>query len=311
MTTETTNAPGAGAQTTPPPAAQTEEAYVLPGFRKRKKSGMPTSGIFVLNGDPKTSKTTLMASFPDSIVLNLDTQDADYVDGRIVDIEAVPKLGPNGRQLVEDGVPVWKHTKLAHFRIALGAAIKDPSIKVIGIDTLDTLAELLATEIANANNLEKITDRAPGVDGFQMYSDLAKKIDTMIGAFKRSGKLIILSAHRKPAKLDDNNKIVAPAGINVTGKGGEKILFASDLIGETMKLEVGGVTTYHLSFLGGVATRGGSRVEELADKVIRLDKKNPYQSFAAVFEKTEAAPAAAKTDAAAPKAAASTKTKAK
>lgn len=309
MTTETQEAP-TSAQTNPPaPAsAAAEETYTLPGFRKRKKSGMPTAGIFVLNGDPKTSKTTFMASFPDSVVLNLDTQDADYVDGRIVDIEAIPKLGPDNQQIVVDGVPQWKHTKLGHFRMALGTAIKDPSIKVIGIDTLDTLAELLATEIANLNNLEKITDRAVGVDGFQMYSDLAKKIDSMIAAFKRSGKLIILAAHRKAAKLDDNNKIVAPAGINVTGKGGEKILFAADLIGETLKQEVGGVTTYHLSFLGGVATRGGSRVDELADKVIKLDKKNPYGSFAAVFQ-TAAEPAAKTETTSAPKAAAASKAK--
>lgn len=285
MTTATQEAPQAGEQKpATPPAAAAPQQYALAAFRPRKKSGMPKSGIFVLNGDPKTGKTTFMASFPDSYVINLDTQDADYVDGRIDDIYEVVEQTPEG--------PVVKVTKLNVFRQALGAAIKDPSIRTIGIDTLDTLAELLATEIANANNLEKITDRAAGVDGFQMYSDLAKKIDSMIAAFKRSGKLIILGAHRKPAKLDDNNKIVAPAGINVTGKGGEKILFAADLIGETMKLDVGGLTTYHLSFQGGVATRGGSRVEELADKVVRLDKKNPYGSFAAVFDTTTTAPAA-------------------
>lgn len=304
MTTQTQEAPPTGAtQPATPPAAAAPEQYPLAGFRPRKKRGMPTSGIFVLNGDPKTGKTTFMASFPDSYVINLDTQDADYVDGRIDDIHEIVE--------VVDGSPVVKVTKLNRFRQALGAAIKDPTIRVIGIDTLDTLAELLATEIANLNNLEKITDRAAGVDGFQMYSDLAKKIDSMIAAFKRSGKLIILGAHRKPAKLDDNNKIVAPAGINVTGKGGEKILFAADLIGETMKLEVGGVTTYHLSFQGGVATRGGSRVEELADKVIKLDKKNPHGSFAAVFETAPAQTAKTEAPAAAAKPASTSKTKAK
>lgn len=299
MTNATQEAPPAGAQQPAAPTAAAPEPYPLAAFRPRRKRGMPTSGIFVLNGDPKTGKTTFMASFPDSYVINLDTQDADYVDGRIDDVHEVVEVTADG--------PVVVVTKLNRFRQALGAAIKDPSIKTIGIDTLDTLAELLATEIANANNLEKITDRAAGVDGFQMYSDLAKKIDSMIGAFKRSGKLIILSAHRKPAKLDDNNRVVAPAGINVTGKGGEKILFAADLIGETMKMEVGGLTSYHLSFLGGVATRGGSRVDELADKVVRLDKKNPYGSFAAVFDANAPSPAApaapAKTEeAAAPKA---------
>lgn len=272
MTTETPTAP---------------EQYALAAFRPRKKKGLPTSGIFVLNGDPKTGKTTFIASFPNSYILNLDTQDADYVDGRIDDIHEVVE--------VVDGQPVVKVTKLNRFRQALAAALKDPTIRVIGIDTLDTLAEMLATEIANLNGLEKITDRAVGVDGFQMYSDLSKRIENMIVAFKRSGKLVILSAHRKPAKIDENNKIVAPAGINVTGKGGEKILFAADLIGETLKLDVGGATSYNLSFQGGVAARGGSRVEELADKVIKLDKKNPYGSFASLFEEPKAVETPAQT----------------
>lgn len=259
-----------------PPQAVTPAPRTLVSFRGKKKQGLPKSGIFVINGYPKTGKTSFMASFPDSYIINLDTQDADYVDGRIEDIHDVVET--------VDGQLVVKSTKLNEFRAALSAAIKDPAIKVIGIDTLDTLSELLATEIANLNGLEKITDRSPGVDGFQMWSDFAKKIEAMLGAFKRSGKLILLAAHKKEPKLDDNNKVITPAGINVSGKGGDKILFAADIIGEMVKNEVGGQTAYCLSFQGGISARCGSRVEELADKVIRLDRKNPYSSFAALFD---------------------------
>ncbi|MCX5786076.1 MAG: AAA family ATPase [Elusimicrobia bacterium] len=256
-------------QETPP---QTPPAHQLVSSRKKKKTGMPKSGICIIVGYPKTGKSKFTASFPNSYVLNMDCGDADHIDGRIEDIEDVVDAHGN---IVK--------TKLDNFREALMVAIKDPSIEVIVIDTIDTLVENICDEIANKAGLSKITDRLPGVDGFSLWGELGARIDGMINLFKKSGKLFILNAHLREPKLDDNNKVITPAGINVPGKSGDKLAFAADMIGYTFKREVGGKTEYCLTFQGGVAGRWGSRVEELSDKTIKLDGDNPYKSFAALF----------------------------
>ena len=266
MTTETKEAP---ASTTPPPQTP---GRALVGARKKKKAGMPKSGIFINVGYPKVGKSRFGASFPNSYVLNVDRGDADRVEGRIEDIDDVV-----------DAQGVIVKTKLNNFREALGAAIKDPSIETIVIDTIDTLAELLCDEIAQKAGLSKITERLPGVDGFALWGEFGARIDGMIKLFKTSGKLFILNAHLREPKLDDNNKVITPAGINVPGKGGDKLAFAADMISYAFKREIGGKVEYCLTFQGGPAGRWGSRVDELADQTIKLDRNNPYSSFAALF----------------------------
>jgi len=274
-------------QETPPQEATPPQtaSRALVGARKKKKVGMPKSGIFIVVGYPKTGKSKFSASFPNSYGLNVDRGDADRIEGRIEDIDDVVDV---------QGMVI--KTKLNNFREALAAAIKDPSIETIVIDTIDTLAELLCDEIAQKAGLSKITERMPGVDGFALWGEFGARVDGMIKLFKNSGKLFILCAHLREPKLDDNNKIITPAGINVPGKGGDKLAFAADMIGYAFKREIGGKAEYCLTFQGGPAGRWGSRVDELADQTIKLDHKNPYSSFAALF-----AEKAATTETAAPK----------
>ena len=229
--------------------------------RDKKFTGMPTSGLFVLVGLPKSAKTTLIASAPNSYVLECEAGGADRVDGRIEDV-----------------------ADLQNFREAFKAAVETPEVKIIGVDTIDVVSEWWATEIAKSHGLEAITERRAGVDGFELWGEYGKRVEGFIAATKGCGKLVVVAAHCKDPKLDEKNNVIIPAGINVYGKAASLLASQADLIGYTYKKQVGAATEYFLTFRGGPLGIWGSRVEELNDKTIRLDRKNPWGSLTAVFD---------------------------
>ena len=229
--------------------------------RRKIKTGLPTDGLFIVVGDPKSGKTKFGASMLGSIVLECEPGGGDRVDGWIKDV-----------------------TSLAEFREAIKAAVAEPKIKTIVVDTVDTLSDWLEDEVAKSKGLEKITDRRPGVDGFELWGTYRGKIECLVAYLKATGKLVVLLAHCREAKADDNGNIVTPKGINVPGKSGAFMAAQADIIGYTFKRPVGGVTQYVMTFQGGPSGNWGSRLSEVNDKTITLPEADPYSAFVALFE---------------------------
>lgn len=231
--------------------------------RPKRKTGLPTDGLMILVGQPKSGKTTLASSFPDSYVLELEHGGGDRVSGRIHDI-----------------------LNFNDFRETLKSAVNEPSIKTIVIDSLDVLSDWIEDEIAKARGLDSITDRKQGVDGFEMWGEYRKRIEALVNYLKSSRKLAILIAHCREPKLDSNGNLVSPAGINMPGKSGSFIAAQADMIGYVYKKPLGSGTAYFMTFQGGPLGMWGSRVDELNDKTLQIPRENPYSAFESVF-KTE------------------------
>jgi hypothetical protein len=254
-----------------PPAAPAQ-TVALVGHRERKETGMPKSGIVVLVGNPKSGKTWLASSISDSYVLELEKGGGDRVPGRIHDI-----------------------ANLGEFRQVLKAVMAEPSVKTVVIDTIDVLSDWLEDEIATSYGLESITERKSGVDSFQLWGELRKRIEGLVGYFEASNKLVVLLAHCKEPKIDTNGNIVIPAGINIPGKSGAYIAARAKVIGHCYKKDNGQANGYFITFRGGPLGVWGSRVEELNDKTITLPKDAPWQAIEAVFKTPAAQPAQVKT----------------
>lgn len=235
----------------------------LVNYRKAPKTGLPTEGLMILVGLPKSGKTTLSSSFVDSYVLNLEEKGADRVEGRIHNIK-----------------------DLTEFREVLKAVVEEPSIKTIVIDTVDALSDWLEDEIAKSHGMEAITERKKGVDGFEVWGEYSKRVRGLIEFLNKCGKLVILNAHCKEPKIDQTTgTVITPAGINLPGKSGPYLAGQALVIGYAYKKTLGASTAYFVTFQGGPLGTWGSRVEELNDKTIQIDKANPYGSFAALFNK--------------------------
>lgn len=252
--------------------AETAAASILVGAREKKKEGMLKSGIIAIVGLEKSGKTELMAS-SGAYVIELDAGDADHIGGRIHDI--VDVVGADGAVV---------KSKLDVFRQVFTAALKDPSIDKIGIDTFGTFVKWQAQEIAEKAGLKSITDRKEGVNGYALWDELNARVEAFINAMRASGKLFIINAHCKAPELDDEKRVVIPAGIDSYNKPGNMLARRADLIGYAYKKEVGGKNEYRLTFQGGPLGAWGSRVEALNDKTITLDKSNPWGSLLAAAE---------------------------
>lgn len=228
--------------------------------RKAPKVGMPDSGLAIFVGYPKSGKTTLAASFPESYVLELEPGGGDRVSGRIHDIGS-----------------------LAEFRKVLPLAVKEPKIKTIVIDTVDVLSDWFEREIAEEKGLEAITDRKEGVNGFELWGTFKKRVEKLATYLKQCGKLVILVAHTREPKTDENGNVITPAGINVPGKAGGFLAAQADMIGFCQKKELGSGLIYSISFKGGPLGQWGSRISEVNGRTITLKGSNPYGDFAAAF----------------------------
>ncbi|HAH06911.1 MAG TPA: hypothetical protein DCM05_10360 [Elusimicrobia bacterium] len=244
----------------------------LIGRRPAPKKGLPTDGLMILVGLPKSGKSKTAASWPGSYVLEVEPGGGDRIDGRIHDIKS-----------------------LAEFREALKMVVADPSVKTVVIDSIDVLSDWFEDEIARTAGLSSMTERKAGVDGWALWAELRKKLEALVNYLKACGKFVILIAHTKDPKLDGSGSIVIPAGINVSGKGAGVIAANADAIGNCFKRQIGPTTKYFLSFQGGSLGIWGSRIPELEDKTVELPRENPYSAFAALFagDESTAAPKAA------------------
>lgn len=245
---------------------------VVPKFqlappRTRLKTGMPKDGLGIFSGLPKGGKTTLAASIPGCVLLELERGGADRIDGWVQEIP-----------------------DLATLRRALKAAVENPDVKAIAIDSVDVFNDWSEVEVCAGFGLESISERKEGVNGFEVWKILRSRYEALVSYLKASGKLSILIAHSKEPKIDSDGKVIIPAGITIPGKLGGYLAAEADFIGNVFKKQVGSNTVHFLSFQGGPLGTWGSRIPELEDKIIALPKTSQWSAVEAIF----AAPVAGK-----------------
>lgn len=233
-----------------------------------KETGMPTSGLFLLVGDIKSGKTTLGASFPDSYVLELEKKRGDRIrNARIHDISTLEEF--------QEALP-----------LVLEASNDD--IKTLVIDSVDQLAKWIQDDIAKDAGVEFIGKPKQGVDSRALWGEFSQRVHGLVDYLKESNKLVIIIAHRRPADKDSEGVITKPAGINVSGKGGDYIAQQAEMIGFMGVRVIGGVAQHYLSFKSESARAiWRSGIDELHEKEVVIRKEDPFGSFAALFSKAE------------------------
>lgn len=256
-----------------------------------KVTGMPTSGLILLVGDTKSGKTTLAASFPGSYVIEFEHKRGDRISsGRIDDV--VERYNQAMEEVPEAERPNRETWLLDTFGEVLMAALADDSVKTIVIDSVDELQKLIAADIAREAGVEFIGQPKKDVDNRALWGEYLQRISGMADMLKECGKLVVLIAHRRPAETDSDGKVIKPAGINVSGKGGDYLAKHAEIIGFMDVRNVGGTSKFILTFKGeSQRAIWRSGVEELQDKEILISKADPYGSLVAAFgKKAETAP---------------------
>lgn len=237
-------------------------------YRDSVEKGMPTTGFGVLAGDFKAGKSSLLADFPGAVVLETDAGDANHIPGRILDIRA-------------EG----EKSALNVFRAKFMAQVKDPTVKVICVDTVKTLATWVEEEVAGEHDMPNLRVPAKGVDTRALWGEYTTRMIKFLNyANHEAKKLVVFGAHLKDAERDDNNKVIAPAKIDVAGGASAYLSKHAKFIGYCFKEEQAQAQAYFVSFRGGPLASLGSRVKELNDKVLRLPEKNPYSAIDAAIK---------------------------
>lgn len=232
-----------------------------------KATGMPKSGLFLVVGHPKSGKTWFASSAPGSVVVELEEGGADRVAwGRIQEIHPTDT------------------DALDQFNEVMSAVMADDSVRTVVVDSIDQWAKMIQDDIAQAAGVEFLGKSKPGVDSRALWGEFAQRIHAVTDALKSSGKLVVLIAHCKPPEKDDQGRVVTPAGINISGKGGSYIAAQAEMIGFVGVRVLAGKAQHYITFKSASDLAiWRSRVDELHEKEIVLDKADPWGSFAAAF----------------------------
>lgn len=242
----------------------------LAKFRTEPKiAGIPTRGIFLLIGDGKCGKSTFAASFPDSIVVEMERGRGDRLkNARVQEVNNLDEFGE-----------------------AMELIMADDSIKTVAIDSIDQLALWMSEDIAKVNGIPFLGKVQKGVDNQALWSEFGVNVRAMVDWWKTSDKLFIIIAHRRVANIDREGVVTKPAGINVSGKGGDYIAQQAEMVGFMGVRVIGGKSQHYLTFRGEsdrAIWRSG--VDELRDKEIVLTEQDPYGCFASLFKTQTVAP---------------------
>ena len=234
----------------------------LVSYRKKKRVGVPTSGLFTVVGRPKTGKSSFALSFPDSYMLLLERESEEELEGRVHGIDS-----------------------LKDFAEAMKAVCADKKIKTIVIDTIDALGDMVADSVAAKFGLKDMSEKKKGVSGFSLWGEYSKRMKNITKHLVDSGKLIIYLAHFKEEQRDEDGKIIKPARLQLNGSAASEFIgFRSKLTGNMYKVQEGGRTVHKLSFEGGLAGQFGSWIKEVEGKTITIeDEKSGYKAFAELF----------------------------
>lgn len=238
-----------------------------------KVTGMPTQGLMLVVGHPKSGKTWFASSAPDSIVIELEENGADRVAwGRIQEIHTTD---PDALDQLDQ---------------VMNLVMADDTIKTVVIDSVDQWAKMMQDDIAEKAGVEFLGKVKAGVNGRALWGEFAQRVHTITDALKASGKLVILIAHCKPPEKDNDGRVTTPAGINVSGKGGSYIAAQAEMIGFVGVRVLAGKAQHYITFKSASDLAiWRSRVDELHEKEIVLDKTNPWKSFANAFVPVKAA----------------------
>jgi hypothetical protein len=215
--------------------------------------GLPTEGILMFSGRPKSGKTRLLASIPESVVIELEKGGADRVNikRRVNEVNGI-----------------------AEFDEAMQDVIGNDSIKTVSIDTIDQLA-LWHIEDLHLNEKPRA-----GFDSRAAWGEFSNRMHTLVDNMKTCGKLIVIAAHSKPAEKNSDGQIIAPAGIAIPGKSGNYFAAHADAIGSVGVRVVGGAAEHYVTFkAASEAADWRSRIDELHDKEFKLKKEDPWGSF--------------------------------
>lgn len=235
-------------------------AIVLPKPNEKIKATLKNPRIILLYSEPKVGKTSILATLPDSLLLDLE-DGSDYVDATKIKVESLEHLTEIGKQIIKDDFP---------FKYGI-------------VDTATALEEWCendATESYKNSVIGKnfkgdsVTAELPKGAG---YYWLRKSYGTYFACLASWFPTLIIVAHvRDKMLVDKKGNQVEATDLDLTGKLRQITCAKADAIGYMHRKVVGAKDGRNeeeifVSFRSeGITT--GSRARHLEGKDISISK---------------------------------------
>jgi len=233
---------------------ETEQVPVL--------EGMPSDLSMIVFGPPKVGKTTFGASFPKSVLLECEQGGAQYVKGRVMEINSLEEL-----------------------REAYDLIKANPGYcETVIIDTLDRVVQWIEADICKSMGIQSIGESKKGEKYGAQWGLYAERVLGLLAGWKLLGKRVVFLAHTKKAEMDGNGLVINPKTINLYGQTAGRVIAIVDNVGHLYTREGGdGKPERILSFAPSVNVEAGARHPALNGKMIPLPLVGMYEAFSGMF----------------------------
>lgn len=240
---------------------------ILPAEKNKPTTGIPQYFKMIVEGPSKVGKTTFAASFPEALMIECEPGGAAHIGCHVLDIS-------KGKE------------PLKGLRMAIEELKGDTRFKTVILDTIDSVADLVAREVCAKLGIETIADAPKKERHGVQWEKYANEVTGLVGALIALPKNIIVLGHTKPATYEgegDKRVMRNPEGLDIYGKAARILYARVDNIGHLKVVNEGGVLKRVLSFKAGLDCTRGSRHPMLCDKEFILPRENGYSIFAALF----------------------------
>lgn len=231
---------------------------LIPNAPQKPRTGFPTNDTWLVYGQPKIGKTTLLSQFPDPLLIDLEGGAAN-ISGYVVKPNNLDELseliseleGPAGRKF-----------------------------KTIGLDSIDVVYDWIEEETCLdlskkfKMKIDQIGEAPNGTD----WAEARKRLLGFVHAWRALGKTIVFIAHAKSVMSEKGSIVQKARTIDLPGKLAHRFPAKVDHIAfcyaEKERDVRNKVTiTRWISFQPYEDLEAGSRCRELEGKIVPMSFK--------------------------------------
>ena len=155
-------------------------ALTLPTEKHKPKKGWPTNETWLIAGQPKIGKTTFASQWPETLILSLGQEGADYVENAaVLDIAS------------------WEELQEA-YSLLRGKGDKIP-YQTVAIDTIDVVNDWAEKLVCEELGIVQIGEASYGAD----WGAARTKVLNLIAAFSQLPVNLLVVSHSRWAIVND------------------------------------------------------------------------------------------------------------
>jgi len=253
--------------------AEEKKGIVLPKVPRKAVSINPH--VLLLYSAIKIGKTTIAAQLPNSLIVELEPNGANFVDANVIQANSPNEYEAIMKQIIAEGCPY-------DYVIYDSATILDDWSEIVGtLDYMEKVQGKKFNRLQDGTILKPNDRRFETVHSFREgYAHSRQRMNDWFNLMSKTAKNVIILAHLKDKYVESKSgDTVEASDINLTGKVKNNYCIRADAVGHLYRNGEQGVVKFDNEF----NTICGSRSTHLNGDIV-ISERQPDGSIKTFWE---------------------------